>query len=61
MEHESCVGRNHEFYAPVIYSGLRIFQYPGPHEGYIEDDEETNIYVGMHVSAFHSFNTVFRG
>jgi hypothetical protein len=38
MGHESQVDRNHESYAPVDCCGLRIFQYPWPHNGYVQDD-----------------------
>jgi hypothetical protein len=58
MGHGWHVHRNYELYAPVTCCGLRIFQYLGPHEGYIEDDEKTNIYVGMHVDGFRNLNSI---
>ena len=58
MGHESQVDLNYEFYAPVDCCGLWIFQYLRPHEGYIEDDEKTNIYVGKHDSGFRNFNPI---
>jgi hypothetical protein len=59
MGHESHVDRNREYYAPVACCGLRIFQYLWSHEGYIEDDEKTNIYVSMLVSGFGRFSSTF--
>jgi hypothetical protein len=56
--HESHVDRNHEFYAPVACCGLRIFQYLWPHNGYVQDDEKTNIYVGMHVGGFRRISSI---
>ena len=46
------------FMLPVACCSLRIFQYLWLHNGYVQDDEKTNIYVGMHVDGFRNFNPI---
>jgi len=59
MASESHIRSEYEFFVLMGWYGLRAFRIVSLHK-YVQYDEETNIYIGMHVNAFRSMNTVCR-